>query len=117
MSNDKSLSQPDHSPSMPGDSNFLIVCISLYDGQVMQDEEENMVFLNPHFKSINEKLEIYDGESAFDGLFKPEERADQLVNVLRLLQIQWKDRTYQLKVSIRRSPYCLSTNIGLKLQD
>jgi len=65
---------------------------------VMQDLEENEVFLNPKFKALNEKLEVFDEEVPFNRLIKPEERVDQMVNFFRLMQMPWKDRYHEFKI-------------------
>ena len=85
-------------PLMPGDSSRLILCISMYNGLVMQDLEENQVFLHPHFKTVHEKLETYDDTDEFNRLIKPEERLDQMVNFFRLMHMAWKDRFHEFKI-------------------
>lgn len=88
----------EHYPSIHGDSKYLILCISMYNGMVMQDETENEVFLNPKYKCLNEKLKIFDEEAPYDRLIKPEERVDQMVNFFRLIQMKWKDRFHEFKI-------------------
>lgn len=98
MFHKREFTPSEHFACVPGDSKSLIVCISMYNGLVMQDQEENELFFNPHYKSINEKLEIYDEEIEYNRLIKPEERVDQMVNFFRLMQMHWKDTFHEYKI-------------------
>jgi hypothetical protein len=98
MSNSGNYPFDNHQNVIPGDSKFLILCISMYNGLVMQCEEENQTFLNPRFKGINEKLGFIDKDQDYDRQINPEERVDQMAHFFRLTQLIWKDRYHEFKI-------------------
>jgi hypothetical protein len=85
-------------PSIAGDSAHLILCISMHNGLIIQEEEENKVFLNPKYKRINEKLEIIEVTDTFSRKIKPEERVDHTINFFRLNHMEWKDQFHEYKI-------------------
>ena len=98
MSQSGSYSFDNHQNMIPGDSKFLILCISMYNGLVMECEQENRTFLNPRFKGINEKLGASDKDQDHDRQINPGERVDQLANFYRLTHINWKNRYHEFKI-------------------
>jgi hypothetical protein len=87
-----------HHRSIAGDSDYLILCISMYNGLLIQDKEENKVFLNPRYKCINEKLEVTERTETISREIQPEERVDQVINFFRLNQMEWKDQFHEYKI-------------------
>lgn len=85
-------------PSFPGESDHLILCISMYRGLVMQEEEENQIFLHPRYRGINEKLKFHPSDEPLNHRIDPNERVDQMANFFMLTQMQWRDLYHDFKV-------------------